>query len=71
MRRFGDQATIAYLDTQREDVRAAHSAMVETIREQGLMYPVTVVDGEPLHYGSVSYAAILRAVTTRLSSLSA
>jgi len=41
--------------------------MLDRIREQGLVYPVTVVDGEPLYEGAVSYPAILRAVQTRLT----
>lgn len=42
--------------------------MVSLIKEQGLVYPVTVVDGTPLYDGAVSYPAILRAVQTRLES---
>lgn len=40
--------------------------MVSLIQEQGLIYPVTVVDGTPLYDGAVSYPAILRAVQQRL-----
>lgn len=46
---------------------AAHGTMVERIKEQGLVYPVTVVDGEPMYDGAVSYPAILRAVQSRLN----
>jgi len=42
--------------------------MVQLIQDQGLVYPVTVVDGEPMYDGAVSYPAILRAVQTRLSA---
>jgi len=57
-----------YHDTSRPEVLAAHQAMVSRIHEQGLAYPVTVVDGEPLYDGAVSYPAILRAVQSRLSA---
>ncbi len=42
--------------------------MVQLIQDQGLVYPVTVVDGEPMYDGAVSYPAILRAVQMRLSA---
>ena len=42
--------------------------MVALIQEQGLVYPVTVVDGTPMYDGAVSYPAILRAVQTRLEN---
>lgn len=57
-----------YYDTSRPDVVAEHETMVSLIKEQGLVYPVTVVDGTPLYDGAVSYPAILRAVQTRLES---
>lgn len=66
--RFGADAVIEYLDTSRAEVVSAHAEMVEMIQEQGLVYPVTVIDGEPLYEGAVSYPAILRAVQTRLDS---
>ena len=65
--RFGDSASIVYHDTTQDETRAKHAHIIDTIREQGLVYPVTVIDGEPLYEGSVSYPAILRAVQTRLS----
>jgi len=40
--------------------------MLSLIQDQGLVYPVTVVDGTPLYDGAVSYPAILRAVQSRL-----
>jgi len=42
--------------------------MVSLIKEQGLIYPVTVIDGQPLYDGAVSYPAILRAVQTRIDT---
>lgn len=42
--------------------------MIKRIQDQGLVYPVTVVDGEPMYDGAVSYPAILRAVQARLST---
>jgi disulfide oxidoreductase YuzD len=41
--------------------------MIQRIQDQGLVFPVTVVDGEPMYDGSVSYPAILRAVQAKLS----
>ena len=66
--RFGETARIDYHDTSRPDVVAAHSQMVGLIQDQGLIYPVTVVDGEPMYDGAVSYPAILRAIQTRLNA---
>lgn len=65
--RFGDRARIAYYDTSRPEIRAVHEPMVQRIQEMGLVYPVTVVDGEPMYDGAVSYPAILRAVQSRLN----
>ena len=65
--RFGDSASIVYHDASRPEVLAAHHEMVQLIQDQGLVYPVTVVDGEPMYDGAVSYPAILRAVQTRLN----
>lgn len=52
-----------------EDPNAAeaHSALLGEVREAGLLYPVTVIDGEAVYDGAVSYPAILRQVETRLS----
>lgn len=57
-----------YHDTSRPETVAQHGEMVTRIQDMGLVYPVTVVDGEPLYDGAVSYPAILRAVQTRLSA---
>lgn len=66
-RRFGDRARIDYHDVTSEATRAEYADTVEAIRDGGLLYPVTVVDGEPLYDGAVSYPAILRAVDSRLA----
>jgi disulfide oxidoreductase YuzD len=49
-------------------VLAEHREMVDLIQDQGLVYPVTVVDGVPMYDGAVSYPAILRAVQSRLTA---
>jgi disulfide oxidoreductase YuzD len=67
--RFGEAASILYYDTSQSETMATRAEMVERIREQGLVYPVTVIDGEPLYEGAVSYPAILRAVQTRLNTV--
>ncbi|MBN2846872.1 MAG: DUF1462 family protein [Coriobacteriia bacterium] len=66
--RFGDSAIITYHDTSRPEVVAQHADMVRRIQEQGLIYPVTAIDGEPVYDGAVSYPAILRAVQQRVTS---
>lgn len=67
--RFGDAAIIVYYDTSRPEAVADRTEIVDQIREQGLVYPVTVIDGEPMYEGAVSYPAILRAVQTRLNTV--
>jgi len=67
-RRFGDEATISYLDVQDAEVRTRHSKMIEEIENRGLLYPVTVIDGVPVYDGAVSYPAILRAVSNKLTT---
>jgi disulfide oxidoreductase YuzD len=57
-----------YHDASRPEIAAVHRAMIQRIQDQGLVYPVTVVDGEPMYDGAVSYPAILRAVQMRLSA---
>ncbi len=66
--RFGDAARILYYDTSRAETVTERTELVEQIRDQGLVYPVTVIDGEPMYEGAVSYPAILRAVQTKLNS---
>lgn len=67
-RRFGDSAAIVYHDTGKPEVRAAHFEMVTRIQDEGLLYPVTVIDGDPVYDGAVSHAVILRAVQSRLET---
>jgi len=67
-RRFADAASIEYIDTGDAGERAEHEPMVETIRERGLIYPVTVIDGAPVYDGAISYPGILRAVQTKLDT---
>lgn len=66
-RRFGDSATIEYVDVTAEGAREVHSEAVARIQERGLIYPVTMVDGAALYDGAVSYPAILRAVESRVA----
>jgi disulfide oxidoreductase YuzD len=68
--RYGGSARVVYHDTSRPEVVAAHNETVRFIQDNGLIYPVTVIDGEPVYDGAVSYPAILRAVQTKLASLS-
>jgi disulfide oxidoreductase YuzD len=67
-RRFGEGASVAYYDVTSDEVATAHSDVLDKIRDDGLMYPVTVIDGVPLYDGAVSYPAILRAVSQRLEA---
>jgi disulfide oxidoreductase YuzD len=67
VRRFGDSATIEYVDTTAEGARDTHQGALAAIEERGLVYPVTMVDGAALYDGAVSYPAILRAVETRVA----
>ncbi len=66
-RRFGDSARIEYRDAAAQEVRAAHSRLIDEIENRGLLYPVTVIDGVPLYDGAVSYPAILKAVSNKLA----
>lgn len=65
--RFGDEATIHYHDAGDAEVRSSRADLIESIESQGLLYPVTVVDGVPTYDGAVSYPAILRVVHNRLA----
>ena len=60
--RFGELASIRYHDTSRPEVMAQHPGEVRRIQDDGLVYPVTFIDGDPVYDGAVSYPAILRAV---------
>lgn len=39
------------------------------MQEAGFLFPVTVIDGEAVYDGAVSYPAILRQVETRLGGV--
>jgi len=67
-RRFGDRASIEYIDTGDPETRTAHEADVKAIQDRGLIYPVTFVDDEAVYDGAVSYPGILRAVETKLGA---
>jgi disulfide oxidoreductase YuzD len=66
-RRFGDAASIEYVDVEGPDAQAL-AATVREIQDAGLLFPVTLIDGEVVYDGAVSYPAILRQVETRLGS---
>lgn len=66
-RRFGERASIGYVDVSAEGAREAHATEIAAIQDRGLIYPVTMVDGAALYDGAVSYPAILRAVDTKLA----
>jgi disulfide oxidoreductase YuzD len=53
-----------------EDATVAHrfAQTVKDIEEAGLLFPVTVIDDEPVYDGAVSYPAILRQVEARIGS---
>lgn len=64
--RFGGSAHILYHDVTQPSVIADRTDMLGYIKENGLVYPVTVIEGEPAYEGAVSYPAILRAVQSLL-----
>ncbi|MDO9557266.1 MAG: hypothetical protein Q7J82_06765 [Coriobacteriia bacterium] len=68
--RFGESARITYHDTSRPEVMAQYPDEVRRIQGDGLVYPVTFIDGEPVYDGAVSYPAILRAVQSKLFATS-
>lgn len=43
-----------------------NATLVSSVQEAGLLFPVTVIDDEPVYDGAVSYPAILRQVESRL-----
>ena len=65
-RRFGDAAHIDYINIEDPAAAAAHTGIIGQVREAGLLFPVTVIDGEAIYDGAVSYPAILRQVEARL-----
>jgi disulfide oxidoreductase YuzD len=66
-RRFGDAASIEYVDTSDLAQHEAHTSEIATIREKALLYPVTFIDGDPVYDGAVSYPAIVRTVAEKLT----
>jgi disulfide oxidoreductase YuzD len=57
---------VVYRNVDSEETKAAFSETISKIESQGLLYPVTIVDGVPLYDGTVSYPAIMRAVHNKL-----
>jgi len=66
--RFGESALILYHNADEPEVREEHAEVIERIERQGLLYPVTVIDGEPVYDGAVSYPTILSAVQRKLEA---
>ncbi len=66
-RRFGDDARIVYHDAHDQGVKGEHGTILDEIEKRGLLFPVTVIDSVPVYDGAVSYPAILRAVSNKLS----
>jgi disulfide oxidoreductase YuzD len=67
-RRFGERASIEYVDASDPEKAEAYSALVASVREQKLLYPITVIDGDIVYDGAVSYPAIIRAVEAKLGA---
>jgi disulfide oxidoreductase YuzD len=65
-RRFGGSARIDYVSLADDASARENAPLVSRIEETGLLFPVTVIDGEPVYDGAVSYPAILREVEARL-----
>lgn len=70
-RRFGDQAKIHYHDVRALKTTHEHGDAVTAITEQGLMYPVTFIDGAPVNDRMISFPLIMRTVQTRLAEADA
>ena len=70
-RRFADQVVVEYHDVDQEAVRTEFASIIGDIESRGLLYPVTVVDSEPVYDGAVSYPAIMRVVTNKIAELQA
>jgi disulfide oxidoreductase YuzD len=66
-RRFGDRASIVYLDVSDPGIAAEHTDAIEAIRVEGLAFPVTLIGEALVCDGAVSYPAILRAVDAALT----
>jgi len=67
-KRFGDAARIEYVNVEDPACSPERIELALKAREDGLLFPVTFIDGEPVYDGSVSYPAILRQVENRLSA---
>jgi disulfide oxidoreductase YuzD len=48
------------------EVQDDHREILTRIQDEGLLFPVTVVDGQPVYDGAVSHAVILRSIQTKL-----
>ena len=57
-----------YHDVSAGTPDGAREPILSAIRERGLVYPVTVIDGTPVYDGAVSYPAILRAIQQRIEA---
>jgi disulfide oxidoreductase YuzD len=59
---------VRYHDVTEESVATGHAELISAIKDNSLVYPVTVIDGKPMYDGAVSYPAILRVVSQRLEA---
>jgi disulfide oxidoreductase YuzD len=64
-------ATVSYHDVTEESVATDNADIISAIKDNSLVYPVTVIDGKPVYDGAVSYPAILRVVAQRLDAAKA
>lgn len=64
--RFGKAALIRYHNADVAETQTGHASVLGEIEKRGLLFPVTVIDGEPVYDGAVSYPTILRAVQRKL-----
>ncbi len=67
--RFGDAASIHYHDVSQPEVASEYAEVIRYIKDNSLIYPVTVIDGVPIYEGAVSYPGILRAVQAKLHGI--
>ena len=65
---YGDGVDVAYVDASCDEAVSGHEDSIDRIEQDGLIYPVTIVDGSPLYDGAVSFPAILRAIESRLAT---
>ena len=64
--RFGDSARIDYVNVDDAAAAEEHAAIIGEVSDAGLLFPVTLIDGEAIYDGAVSYPAILRQVEARI-----